>query len=136
MNLGFFTTNSAIFASIHQFCLVLLTLDFLFVVLFLQADSIYFRCFYIVCYTAFSGFMISSFISLYSLSPLFTEIIFSRLTGCRLQELEFRQYLVLPKNTVILFFFFLIIDLQFLIPTAKAKIFNPPAELVIPTNTN
>ena len=136
MNLGFFITNSAIFASIQQFCLVLLTLDFLFVVLFLQADLIYFRCFYIVCYTAFSGFMISSFISLYSLSPLFTEIIFSRLTGCRLQELEFRQYLVLPKNTVILFFFFLIIDLQFLIPTAKSKIFNPPAELVIPTNTN
>ena len=32
-----------------------------------------------------------------------------------------------------LFFFFLIIDLYFLIPAAIAQIFNPIAELVMPT---
>ena len=38
------------------------------------------------------------------------------------------------NNTILscFFFFFLIIDLYFLIPAAIAQIFNPIAELVIP----
>ena len=43
--------------------------------------------------------------------------------------------LVFAKNTMLscFFFFFLISDLYFLIPAAIAQIFNPIAELVIPT---
>ena len=39
-----------------------------------------------------------------------------------------------PINTILscLFFFFLIIDLYFLIPAVIAQIYNPIAELVIP----
>ena len=39
------------------------------------------------------------------------------------------------SNTILscFFFFFLIIDLYFLIPTVIAQIFNPIEELVIPT---
>ena len=42
-----------------------------------------------------------------------------------------------PNNTILscFFFFFLIIDLYFLIPAEIAQIFNPTAELVIPTGT-
>ena len=36
------------------------------------------------------------------------------------------------KNTILSCFFFLIIDLYFLIPAVIAQIFNPIAELVIP----
>ena len=43
--------------------------------------------------------------------------------------------LCFTNNTIMLFPFFLIIDLHFLIPAVIAKIFNPTAELVIPTKT-
>ena len=36
------------------------------------------------------------------------------------------------NNTILLYFFFLIINLYFLIPAVIAQIFNPIAELVIP----
>ena len=41
------------------------------------------------------------------------------------------------NNTILscFFFFFLIIDLYFLIPAAIAQIFNPIAELIIPIRT-
>ena len=43
--------------------------------------------------------------------------------------------LVFPRNTVLSYFFlfFLLIDLYLLIPTVVAQIFNPTAELIIPT---
>ena len=43
-------------------------------------------------------------------------------------------YLDFADNTILscLFFFFLIIDLNFLIPAVIAQIFNPIVELVIP----
>ena len=43
--------------------------------------------------------------------------------------------LVFPDNTILSCFFpfFLIIDLYFLIPAVIAKVFNPTAEIVIPT---
>ena len=45
--------------------------------------------------------------------------------------------LVFVSNTILLrfFLFFLMIDLYFLIPVFIAQIFNPAAELVIPTGT-
>ena len=45
--------------------------------------------------------------------------------------------LVFAYNTILcFFFFFLIIDLYFLIPAVTAQIFNPIAKLIIPRNTN
>ena len=46
--------------------------------------------------------------------------------------------LAFPSNTILscFFLFFLIIDLYYLIPTVIAQIFNPTAELAIPTGTS
>ena len=46
--------------------------------------------------------------------------------------------LAFANNTILLCFsiLFLIIDLYFLIPAVIAQIFNPNAELVIPTNSS
>ena len=41
--------------------------------------------------------------------------------------------MLITLNDPAFFFFFLIIDLYFLIPTVTAQIFNPNPELVIPT---
>ena len=69
----FLGTNSTTVTSINDFCLVFLTLEFFVRSIFLTTDTIRFRCSYIAYFKAFSGVLISSFISLYSLNTLFTE---------------------------------------------------------------
>ena len=41
--------------------------------------------------------------------------------------------LVFAKNTILSCFLFLIVDLYFSIPTVAAQVFNPTAELGMPT---
>ena len=63
MNLDFFLPQiTQFYESINLFCLILLTLEFLFPVFF-TPDTIIFHSFFIL-YIAFSEFLISSFISL------------------------------------------------------------------------
>ena len=72
MNLDFFLPQiTQFYESINLFCLILLTLEFLFPVFF-TPDTIVFHSFFIL-YIAFSEFLISSFISLYSLITLSTD---------------------------------------------------------------
>ena len=58
--------------SINLFYLVLLTLELLLPVFFFTTKIKRFPCFYMLCYTAFLGFLISSFISLYFFDTLLT----------------------------------------------------------------
>ena len=82
--------------------------------------------------------VISSFIS-YSFSTSL-KINSSWLTLESMKALELRTSmlfnLVFAYNTILCFFFFLIIYLYFLIPAVTAQIFNPIAKLIIPRNTN
>ena len=72
MKLDFFLPQiTQFYESINLFCLILLTLEFLFPVFF-TPDTIVFHSFFIL-YIAFSEFLISSFISLYSLITLSTD---------------------------------------------------------------
>ena len=59
--------------STYLFCLVLLTLEFFVCSIISASDATHFHCFYIIYSRKFLGFLISSFISLYSLSTLFTK---------------------------------------------------------------
>ena len=78
---------------------------------------------------------ISFFISSYSFNSLFTETNSSWLIHERIKDLEIKTSMLVFANNIILscfFFFFLSIDLHFLIATVLAQIFNPFVELVIP----
>ena len=110
MNLYFFLLQIAQFdTSINLFCLVFLTLEFLLAVFCLTTDTIRFHCFYIVYFTAFSGFLISFFISLYFLNTLFTEINSSWLIYEFIKALQIRTSiafkLVFANNTILSCFF-------------------------------
>ena len=106
--------------------------------IFLTTYAIGFNCFYIVYSTTFWFF---SFISLYSCSTLFTHTNLPWLIYESIETLEIKTSvlfnLAFACNTVLscFFFFFLIIDLHFLIPAVIAKIFIATAELAIPTGT-
>ena len=82
--------------------------------------------------------MISSFISSYSFSTLFIKTNSSWLIFEWIKDLEIHTYilfnLVFANKTILscFSFFFLIIDLYYLIPVIITQIFNPIAELVIP----
>ena len=83
-------------------------------------------------------FLISSFITSYS-SNTFIKINSSWLIYESIKALEIKTSmllnLVFANNAILLcfFFFFLMIDLYFLLLVAIAQIYNPIAELVIPT---
>ena len=89
---------------------------------------------YIVCYTEL-------FILSYSLNTLFTERNSSWLIYELIKVLEIRISIVFnvsfPNNNILscIFFFLLIIDLNFLIPAVIAQIFIPTAKRLIPTGT-
>ena len=93
---------------------------------------------YIVYSTEFSWFFISSFNSLYSRNTVCTETYSSWLIYDLIKILDIRtsivSNLVIPSNTILScsFFFFLIIDLYYLIPSVIVQTFNPTAELVTP----
>ena len=110
-----------------------------------QSSIIIYYCFYTTFFTFLclyqpnlysystevSGFLISFFISLYSINSLFTELNSSWLIYELIKALEIKTLmvfnLVFANNTILscLFFFFLIINLYDLIPTFNAQIFNP-----------
>ena len=81
--------------------------------------------------------MISSFISSYCLSTLFIKTNTSWLIFESIKDSEINTFILFnlgfANNAVLLrfFFFFLIIELQFLIPAVIAKIVNSVSELVI-----
>ena len=80
----------------------------------------------------------SSLISLYSFNTLFIKTNSSCLITESIKDLEIkasnRFNLDFANNAILscFFFFFLIMDLYFLIPVVITQIFNPIAELVIP----
>ena len=82
--------------------------------------------------------MISSFISSSSSNTLFTRTNSSWLINESVKVLQKKTSLlfklVFAKNTILscFFFFFLIIELHFLIPSNFVQIFYPIAELIIP----
>ena len=82
--------------------------------------------------------MISLFISLYSFNTLFINTNSSCLIFESIKALEIHTSMIFNlgfANSTVLsrfFFFFLVIDLQFLIYAVIAQIFNPFVELVIP----
>ena len=101
-------------------------------------DLIYFFCisnnkiilFYLIASTVeVFTVLISSFISSYCLKTLFTKT-------KSFKALEIKTSMVFFLLTVLFyrsyFLFFLIIDLQFLIPSVIVQIFNSTAELVFP----
>ena len=113
-------------------------LEFLNAEFFLQ-QTIGFHSFYIIYSTEVSGFFISSFGSLSSLN-IFTETNSSWLLYESIKALEITTSIVsnlgYPSNTIFsYFFFFLIIDLYFLVSAGITQIFNPTAEVLTPTGT-
>ena len=82
--------------------------------------------------------MISRFISSYSFCSLFIKTNSSWTIFESIKDLEIKTSMLFNldfANSTFLscfFYFFLIIDLDILIPAASAHIFNPIAELVIP----
>ena len=104
--------------------------------------SAYISYIYKVYFTEVAGCFSFSFIALYSLNTLFTEI---DLLLCPIYEsiksLEIRtsigSYLAFLSNTIFscLFFFFFIIDFCILIPAVLVHIFNPNVELLVSTGT-
>ena len=106
--------------------------------IFLTTNTIGFQCFYIIYFTEI---FISSFISSYSLNTLFTETNSSWLKYESIKALEIKNSIVFnisfPNNTRLscFFFFFLIIELHFLISVVIAQIFILTAKLLIVTGT-
>ena len=104
----------------------------------LTTNTIGFHCFYIIY---FKEVFISSFISSYSLNTLFSEINSSWLKYESIKALEIKNSIVFnisfPNNTRLpcFFFFFLIIDLHFLISVVSAQIFILTAKILIVTGT-
>ena len=109
--------------------------------IFLTADTIGFHRFYIVYLTAFLGFLVFSLISLYSDSTLFNKKNSSRpicesIKALEIKTLKVSNFVFANNNIyIMIFFFFLIIDLYLLIPAVIAQIPIPTAEPVIPTGT-
>ena len=104
--------------------------------------TISFICFspviyYVVYSTDVLGFFISSFASLYSFNSLFIETNYLWLIYELIKAFEIKISitfnLIFAINTILscFFFFFLIIDLYFLIPAVITQFFNSPAILVI-----
>ena len=127
----FLDTNSTIFSDTTIFVRNI----------FLTTDTIGFHRFYIVYFTTFLGFLVFSLISLYSDSTLFNKKNSSRLICESIKALEIKTLkvfnFVFADNNIyiMIFFFFLIIDLYLLIPAVIAQIPIPTAEPVIPTGT-
>ena len=71
-----------------------------------------------------------------SFNKLFIKTNSSRLKTESIKALEIKNSMMFrldfANNIILLCFFFLIIDLHFLIAAAIAQIFNPIAELIIP----
>ena len=90
---------------------------------------------HIVYSTEFSGFSISSLISLYFPHTLW--IICQSIKSLE-KRASIVSNLLFPNNTILScsFFCFLIIDLYLLIHAVSAVIFNPTAKLVMPIGTN
>ena len=91
--------------------------------IFLYTNTIYFYCFCIVNLATFSEFFIYSSILLYSLNPLFTETDSSWFTLNESPKASKIKTLIIidlafANNTIwsCFFLFFLMIDLNFLIP--------------------
>ena len=104
--------------------------------IFFGTEATPFHCFYTMYTTAFSGFLISSFISLYSLNRLFTEINFSCLIYELIKASEIKTLivcnLVFANNTILsCFSLLLMINVCFIIPAVNAQIFNPAEKLSI-----
>ena len=112
-NKPFFFPQAAQFEKgINLFCLVFLTLELLFAVFYNWHNS--FRLFYNVYYTVFSGFWMSSFISLYSLNTLFIEtnsswLAYKLVRASKMKNLTVLN-LIFAVNTILscFFLFFLI----------------------------
>ena len=104
--------------------------------IFLTGDICFHR-FYIIYFTTFRGFFISSSILLYTLNTLFTEKKSCEQYTRRLKP-SIVSNLSFPSNSILSCFllFFLIIDLYSLIPAVIAQIFIPTVELAIPTGTS
>ena len=98
--------------------------------IFLTTDAISFCCFYVINSTPFSGFLISSLISLYSVNTLFTETNSSRLIYKSIKALEIKTSIVFNLGFSKYYF---ITSFRFLIPAVITPIFNPTAELTIST---
>ena len=84
----------------------------------------------------FLRFLIVFFMLLYSFDTSFTKNSSSWLTSESIKAIEIKSFivfnLVFANNTILHgFFFFLILDLYFLIPEVAAQVFNPTAELEI-----
>ena len=110
-------------------------------IIFIATDSIHFHRFYIMCSTKFGGFLIAFFITLHSPNTLFNEInsrwlIYELINVLKITT-SIASNLVFAGNTIVscVSLYFLIIDLYLLLPSVIAQIFNPTAELVIPTGT-
>ena len=104
----------------------------------LATETVRFHCFYIIYSIAFLGFLISFFVSLYSLSTLFTEINSSWVIYESIKAITLKTSIVFnfafANNTILLYFFlFFLNDLYFWVPAVNAQIFNYIAELAIPT---
>ena len=104
----------------------------------LTTETIRFNCFYIVYCIAFLGFLISFFVSLYSLSTLFTEISSSWLIYESIKAWKVKTSIVFnfafANNSILLYFFlFFLNDLYFWVLAVNAQIFNYIAEPTIPT---
>ena len=84
-------------------------------------------------------FVISSFISLYSLNASLTETNSLWLIYESTKAIEIRTSIVynlaFPSSTILSCFFFLIIGLYILIPAVIEHIFSPTPKLVIATGT-
>ena len=111
----------------------------MFSVYFFTTDTIGFHCFYIIYSTEVSGFFISFLISLYYLKIFLTETKSPCLRYELIKVLEIRTSIVFnlsfPSKTILLCFsfFFFIIGLYVLISAVIAQVFNPTAEVVMPT---
>ena len=81
---------------------------------FLTNDTIIFQCLYIIHFASYSGFFISSFISLYSLNTLSIETNLSLLIHELIKALEIKTSIVFDlyftSNTILLCFFHLVLD--------------------------
>ena len=116
-----------------------------------QYSIIIYYCFYIISFIPFSayinykyvvysieisGFLISSFVLLYSPNTTLSWLIYELIKAFGNKKLK--KFSLVYGNNIILssiFVFFLMINIYFLIPAAISQIFNLTSELAIPTGT-
>ena len=91
INLNIFLPQKEQFStSINLFCLVTVTVEFVFTVLFLQRQNMFPLFLHSILNCNFPGFLISSFISLYFLSTVCNEGNWSRLVNKSNKTLEIK----------------------------------------------